>query len=48
MPIREYIAPEITLLCVYAEQGFAASQNSTGIDIGIGGWEEENYDTDIK
>lgn len=48
MLIREYIAPEITLICINVEQGFAGSDDSYNINIGIGDWEEENYDYNIK
>ena len=43
-----YISPEVTLLDVEVEQGFGASQGSPGLDIGIGGWEVEEDEIDIK
>lgn len=48
MSTRKYEAPEITLLCITVEQGFAGSQNSSNVDIGIGDWEEENSDYNIE
>lgn len=43
-----YISPEVTLLDVEVEQGFGASQGSPGFNIGIGGWEVEEDEIDIK
>ena len=44
----EYISPKITLLCYNVEQGFGASQGSPNVNLGIGSWEEENNDYNIK
>ena len=43
-----YISPEITLLDVEIEQGFGASQGSPGFNIGIGGWEVEEDEFNVK
>lgn len=48
MAAKKYIAPEITLFYLEVEQGFAASQDSSNVDIGIGSWDEENSDYNIK
>lgn len=42
-----YISPEIYLLDLSVEQGFGISQGSTNVNIGIGDWEEENYDYNL-
>ena len=42
-----YISPEIDLLHFSVEQGFGASQGSPNVNIGIGDWEEENYDYNL-
>lgn len=39
----EYIAPEVTLLYIDVEQGFALS-DPTGVNIGIGSWDADNED----
>ena len=44
----EYIAPTLTLHYYEVEQGFGASQGSPGFNIGIGGWEVEEDEIDIK
>ena len=44
----EYISPKITLFYYTVEQGFGASQGSPNVNLGIGGWEEENNDYNIK
>lgn len=43
-----YISPEITLLDIEVEQGFGASQGSPGFNIGIGGWEVEEDEFNVK
>ena len=43
-----YISPEITLLDIEVEQGFGASQGSPGFNIGIGGWDVEEDEIEIK
>ena len=43
-----YISPQITLLCYNVEQGFGASQGSPGFNIGIGGWDVEEDEIEIK
>lgn len=48
MYIRKYISPKITLLDFVVEQGFGASQGSPNFNVGIGNWEEENNDYNIK
>lgn len=48
MPLREYMPPQITLLCCSVEQGFGASQDSSDINVDIGDWEEENNDYNIN
>lgn len=48
MYVYKYIPPEIVPLRVGVEHGFGASQGSPGIDVGIGGWEEDNNDYNIK
>lgn len=44
----EYIAPTLTLHYYEVEQGFGASQGSPNFNTGIGPWEEENEDYNIK
>jgi hypothetical protein len=44
----EYIAPTLTLHYYEVEQGFGASHGSPNFNIGIGPWEEENEDYNIK
>lgn len=48
MSTKNYISPEISLLDIDVEQGFGASQASPGVNIGIGGWEVEGDEIDIK
>ena len=43
-----YISPEVTLLDVEVEQGFCARQGSPDFDIGIGGWEVEEDEFNVK
>ena len=43
-----YISPDINLLDIVVEHGFGASQGSPGFNVGIGPWEEENEDYNIK
>ena len=43
-----YISPEITLLDIEVEQGFGASLGSPGFNIGIGGWEVEEDEFNVK
>ena len=43
-----YISPEIDLLHFSVEQGFGASQGSPGFNIGIGGWEVEEDEFNVK
>lgn len=43
-----YISPEVTLLDVEVEQGFGASQGSPGFNIGIGGWDVEEDEFNVK
>lgn len=47
MSTKNYISPEIYLLDIEVEQGFGASQGSLNVNIGIGDWEEENYDYNL-
>ncbi len=47
MLTEKYISPEISLLDVEVERGFSLSQDSPGLDIGIGEWESENEDYDL-
>ena len=48
MSTNKYISPEITLLDIEVEQGFGASQGSPGFNIGIGGWEVEEDEFNVK
>lgn len=48
MRFCKYISPAVVPLRVRAEQGFGASQGSAGVDIGIGRWDEDNNDYNIK
>ena len=48
MSIHKYISPKIALFCYNMEQGFGASQGSPDFNIGIGTWDEENNDYNIK
>lgn len=43
MQKENYISPEVTLLNVEVEQGFALS-DSAGVNIGIGDWETDDED----
>ena len=43
-----YISPEITLLDIEVEQGFGVSQGSPSFNIGIGGWEVEEDEFNLK
>lgn len=43
-----YISPEIYLLHFSVEQGFGASQGSPSFNIGIGGWEVEEDEFNVK
>ena len=43
-----YISPEIALLNIEVEQGFGASQGSSSFDIGIGCWEVEEDEFNLK
>ena len=44
-----YISPEITILDIVVEGGYGLSQETPGVDVGIGGWEAdgEDYGGDI-
>ena len=44
-----YISPEITILDIVVEGGYGLSQETPGVDVGIGGWEvdDEDYGGDI-
>jgi len=46
--VKNYISPEIALFHIETEQGFCISQCSSDINIGIGDWEVEEEDFDIK
>lgn len=48
MSTNKYISPEITLLDIEVEQGFGASQGSPDFNIGIGGWEVEEDEFNLK
>jgi hypothetical protein len=45
---KDYILPELTLHYYDVEQGFGASQGSPGFNIGIGGWEVEEDEFNVK
>ncbi|MBR5281583.1 MAG: hypothetical protein IKU22_02245 [Alistipes sp.] len=49
MSKTNYISPEITILDIVVEGGYGLSQETPGVDVGIGGWEAdgEDYDGDI-
>ena len=47
MSTKNYISPEIYMLDIEVEQGFGASQGSPNVNIGLGDWEEENYDYNL-
>ena len=49
MSKTNYISPEITILDIVVEGGYGLSQETPGVDIGIGGWEAdgEDYGGDI-
>lgn len=48
MSKQQYTTPTILLFYYAVEQGFGASQGSPDVNIGIGPWEEENEDYNIK
>ena len=45
---KDYILPELTLHYYDVEQGFGASQGSPDVNIGIGGWEVEEDEFNVK
>ena len=48
MSTNKYISPEITLLDIEVEHGFGASQGSPDFNIGIGAWEVEEDEFNLK
>lgn len=48
MSTNKYISPEITLFDIEVEQGFGASQGSPDFNIGIGEWEVEEDEFNLK
>ncbi|MBO7266070.1 MAG: hypothetical protein J6U91_07600 [Alistipes sp.] len=49
MSKTNYISPEITILDIVVEGGYGLSQETPGVNVGIGGWEadDEDYGGDI-
>ena len=48
MSKQQYTTPTILMFYYAVEHGFGASQGSPDVNIGIGPWEEENEDYNIK
>ena len=48
MVTKKYISPEIALLDIEVEQGFGASQGSPDFNVGIGPWEVEEDEFNLK